>query len=160
MKATHIQIGKTYEVQAGRNTTTVKVESFNPKTGGWVCATQSGKSLNIKDTARFVREIEPKKTATKTTTQNKKSVTKTERAKGEKPQGKMSGLDAAHKVLTEAGRPMNVREILETAMQNNYCNLKGATPALTISAALQREVKTKGQESRFVKSGKGLYAAR
>ena len=157
MKATHIQIGKTYEVQAGRNTTTVKVESFNPKTGGWVCTTQSGKSLNIKDAARFVREIEPKKTATKTTTQNINSITKTERAKGGKPQGKMSGLDAAHKVLTEAGRPMNVREIFETAMLNGYCNLKGATPALTISAAIQREIKTKGAESRFVKSGKELY---
>jgi len=128
MKATHIQIGKTYEVQAGRNTTTVKVESFNPKTGGWVCGTQSGKSLNIKDATRFVREIEPKKTATKTTIKDKKTVTKTERAKGGKPQGKMSGLDAAHRVLTEAGHPMNVKEIFETAMQNGYCNLGARRP--------------------------------
>jgi hypothetical protein len=72
----------------------------------------------------------------------------------------MSGLDAAHRVLTEAGCPMNVREITETAMHNKYCDLKGATPALTISAAIQREIKVKGRNSRFVKKDRGLFAAR
>ena len=161
MKATSIQIGKTYEVKAGRNTTTVKVESFNPKTGGWVCETQSGKTFNVKDAARFVREIGPKKTMTtepvkgKTVTQ-----TKTERAKGGKPNGIMSGLDAACRVLTEAGRPMNVKEIAEIVMCNEYCDLKGTTPALTISAALQRDIKAKNENSRFIKTGKGLFATR
>jgi hypothetical protein len=150
MKATVIKIGKTYEVKAGRNTTTVKVESFNPKTGGWVCATQSGKSLNIKDIARFVREIDTSPVKAQ----------KTGRGKGGKPLGKMSAIDAAHQVLLECGRPMNVREITEIAMQSEYCDLKGATPSLTISAALQRDIKAKGRDSRFVKTGKGLFAAR
>jgi hypothetical protein len=55
---------------------------------------------------------------------------------------------------------MNVKEITETAMHNKYCNLKGATPALTISAAIQREIKLKGRNSRFVKKDRGLFAAR
>ena len=164
MKATSIQIGKTYEVKSGRNTTTVKVESFNRKTGGWVCGTQGGKSIAIKDCARFIREVGTKQNATPTTNSKsakvKKAVTKTERAKGGKPQGTMSGLDAAHRVLTEARRPMNVREILETATQNGYCRLGGATPALTIYAAIQREIAAKGANSRFTKIERGLFAAR
>jgi hypothetical protein len=158
MKKTSIQIGKTYEVKAGRNTTTVKIESFNRKTGGWVCGTSGGKSINIKDAARFVREIVPKKSATPV--KGKKSVTKTERAKGGKPNGKLSGLEAAYRVLADAGRPMNVREIFEVAVRNKYCNLKGATPTLTIYAAMMREIESKKTKSRFVKTGKGLFAAR
>jgi hypothetical protein len=158
MKATAIKTGKQYEVKAGRNTTTVKVESFNPKTGSWNCATKSGKNISIKDAARFVREIETKKKAT--TAKSKANVTKTERIKGGKPKGKMSGLDAAHRVLTEAGCPMHIREIFETAMQKKYCSLKGATPALTISAAMQREIRGKGKNSRFIKTERGLFAAR
>ena len=149
MKATSIQIGKQYEVKAGRNTTMVKVKSVNRKTGGWGCQTKGGKNINVKDAARFVREVE-----------TKKSVTKTKRTKSGKPNGKMSGLDAAYRVLTEAGRPMNVREIFETAKRNKYCGLKGATPTLTIYAAILREVKLKGRSSRFVKTDRGLFAAR
>jgi len=159
MKATSIQIGKTYEVKAGRNTTTVKVESFNPKTGGWICETQSGKTFNVKDAARFVREIVPKKTATPIT-KDRRTATKTVRAKGGKPNGMLSGIDAACRVLTEAGRPMRVKEIAEIALQNDYCKLKGSTPEFTISSAIQREIKAKGDASRFVKAERGLFAAR
>jgi len=159
MKATSIQIGKMYEVKTGRNTTTVKVEAFNKKTGGWVCETKGGKNINIKDDARFVREIVPKNTTAKPS-QGKKSVAKSERAKGGKPNGMLSGLDAAYRVLAESGRPMRVKEIAETAMQSGYCDLKGATPAMTISAAIQREIKVKNVNSRFVKTDKGMFAAR
>ena len=99
MKTTLIQIGKTYEVKAGCNRTTVKVESFNRKTGGWVCETKGGKTLSIKDAARFVREIVPKKNATPVkSTKGKKAVAKTECAKGGKPNGVLSGIDAAYRV--------------------------------------------------------------
>ena len=146
MKATSIHTNKKYEVKTGRNTTTVKVKSVNRKTGGWVCQTKGGKTLNVKNAARFVREVGTKKSVTK--------------IKSGKPNGKMSGLDAAYRVLTEAGRPMNVREIFETANRNKYCGLKGATPTLTIYAAILREVKLKGRASRFVKTDRGLFAAR
>ena len=160
MKATAIRIGKMYEVKAGRNTTTVKVEAFNQKTGGWACETQSGKTFNVKDAARFVREIVPKKPPVVKPVKGKKAVTKTERDKGGKPNGVLSGLDAAHRVLTESRRPMTVKEIAEIALRNKYCDLKGMTPEFTISAALQRDIKTKGRDSRFVKAERGLYAAR
>ena len=84
MKATSIQVGKTYEVKAGRNATTVKIKSFNRKTDRLICATE---------------------------------------------------------------------------MRHKYCNLKGATPSLTIYAAMQREIVAKGAHSRFAKIERGLFVA-
>ena len=160
MKTTSIKTGKTYEVKAGRHTTVVKVKAFNKQTGGWVCETQGGKSISVKDAARFVREIMPKKSTSTTKPVKGKTVTKTDCAKGGKSNGQMSGLDAAFQVLVETGRAMKVGEIADIALTKGYCKLNGATPELTISAAIQREIKAKNGSSRFVKAGTGLYAAR
>ena len=158
MRATLIQIGKSYEVKAGCNRTTVKVESFNRKTGGWVCETKGGKNINIKDAARFVREIASKKS--ETPAKGKKAVAKTERTKSIKSNGVLSGIEAAHRVLAEAKRPMRVKEIVEIALANGYCKLRGLTPEFTISAAMQREIKVRNENSRFVKTERGFFAAR
>ena len=74
MKTTSIQVGKMYEVKTGRNVTTVKVKSFNKQTGGWVCETQGGKSIGVKDAARFVREIMPKKSTSTKRNRSKQSI--------------------------------------------------------------------------------------
>jgi hypothetical protein len=77
-----------------------------------------------------------------------------------KDDGTMSAINAAHKVLTEEGRAMNAREIYETAVERGYCKLNGLTPVLTISAIIQIDIKKRGDESRFYKAGRGLFAAR
>ena len=171
MKATAIKPGKTYEVTAGRNKTTVRVTRFNPKTGSWECETESGKTISIKDVKRFLAEVVKRTTASpaapagRSAAKKGKNATKTngpttERAKGGKPLGTLSGLDAAHKVLSDAARPMRVKEIAEIALANGLCKLKGATPEFTISAAIQREIAGAGDASRFVKAQRGLFAAR
>ncbi len=157
MKTPKIEAEKVYEITVGKNTTTVKVLKVERRVNGTLvydCLnTKTDKRMTVSDAKRFLREIKPEKPM-------KAEGTTTERTKSGRPNGMLSGLDAAHKVLTEAGRPMNVREIFETAMQNGYCNLKGATPVLTISAAIQREVSVKGADSRFIKVERGLFAAR
>ena len=60
MKATSIQIGKSYEITFGKNITKVKVKNFDPKNGSWICETESGKFMHIKDAKRFLKEIKPK----------------------------------------------------------------------------------------------------
>jgi hypothetical protein len=72
----------------------------------------------------------------------------------------MSGLDAAYKVLSEAGQPMNARQICDMAVVKGYWEPQGATPDATISSAILAEMKKKGDESRFERVGKGLFAAR
>ncbi len=54
--------------------------------------------------------------------------TKKERGKGGKPAGKMSGLDAAHEILKEQNREMNVKEITELAISSGKWSPNGKTP--------------------------------
>ena len=85
---------------------------------------------------------------------------KKERGKGGKPTGKMSALDAAHEILKEQNRAMNVKEITELAIASGRWSPNGKTPTATLSAAVQMEVIKKGEASRFIKTGRGLFAAR
>jgi hypothetical protein len=77
-----------------------------------------------------------------------------------KAEGRLSGLDAAAKVLSEARKPMRVEEIVEAAKAKGYWESKaGKTPGATIYAAIIREIRDKGAESRFVKKDRGLFAS-
>jgi len=73
--------------------------------------------------------------------------------------GPMSGLDAAHKVLLESKKPLNCKELVAAAFKAKYWKSEGATPEATISAAIGREIRDRGSDSRFKKAGRGLFAA-
>jgi len=75
-----------------------------------------------------------------------------------KAAGKMSGLDAAARVLAEAGKPMGVKQIVETALAKGYWKSNGRTPAATIYSAILREIATKKNKSRFKKTRPGKFA--
>ena len=79
---------------------------------------------------------------------------------GPKPLGEMSTLSAAHRVLLEAGHPMKVQEIMETALAKGYCKVGGKTPFCTFNGGMRSEITRKGDESRFKRVDKGLFAAR
>lgn len=182
MKATEIKLGKTYEITAGRNRTKVKVVNFSAKNGSWECETESGKSMNVKDAHRFLAEVGkkpsvlqnavetdklvlPKGKRTKVETQVVETETKSDDAKqprtrAPREDGTVSGLDAALIVLKDAGEPLNIKQIMEKINERGLAKLAGKTPAATISSALQREISTKLEASRFEKAGKGLFAAR
>jgi hypothetical protein len=73
---------------------------------------------------------------------------------------KMSALDAAAKVLSESKQPLRSGELIEQmAAQEYWKSPGGKTPAATLSAALMREINIKGQDARFKKTGRGLFAA-
>jgi hypothetical protein len=100
-----------------------------------------------------------KKTPRKTTAKAKpKASAKRPAAKSAKPAAKMSGLDAAAKVLGEAKQPMTVRQIVEVAFAKKYWRSDGKTPHATIYSSIIREIATKGKESRFRKTGRGTFA--
>ena len=149
MNAKKIETNKLYEIAVGKNKTTVRVVNVERRVNGQLvfdCVNiKTDKPMRIADATRFLKAIKTEKAV------------KTERVK---PDGLLSGLDAAHKVLVESGRPMKVKEIAEVALANGYCKLQGATPEFTISAAMQREILEKGDASRFVKPQRGLFAAR
>lgn len=72
----------------------------------------------------------------------------------------MSGLDAAAKVLGEAGASLNCPAIVKAIFAAGYWQSNGKTPAATIHTAIITEIKKKGDASRFVKTGRGLFSVR
>jgi len=89
---------------------------------------------------------------------NKVKGKKAKAAKEAKPK-KVGALDAAARVLEEAGEPMGCKEMIEAMASKGYWSSpNGQTPHATLYAAILREMKVKGKESRFTKSDKGKFA--
>ena len=87
-----------------------------------------------------------------------KAAKKAPKAKGEaKKRNGMSGLDAAAKVLADAGKPMNCKEMVETMLAKGLWKTGGRTPAATIYAAIIREIAAKGKDARFRKADRGQF---
>ena len=78
--------------------------------------------------------------------------------KATKPDGKLSQLDAALKVLTEAGTPMTTKAMIEVMATKGYWTSPGgATPAQTLYSAILRELQKKGTDARFTKVDRGQF---
>jgi hypothetical protein len=74
---------------------------------------------------------------------------------------KASALDAAAKVLAEAGAPMSCKEMIGAMAGKGYWTSPGGkTPDATLCSAILREIKVKGEQSRFLKVGPGRFARR
>ena len=72
----------------------------------------------------------------------------------------LSLIKAAACVLQSCERPMSCNEIVTKAMDAKIWAPRngGLTPANTLSAAIRREIKTKGNTSRFVMAERGRFA--
>ncbi len=90
------------------------------------------------------------------------TVTKPQRQRqtsGGPKEKKWSALDAAAKVLAEAGQAMNAQEMIQAMADKGYWTSPGGkTPAATIYAAIISEIKKKGADARFVKAERGKFA--
>lgn len=72
---------------------------------------------------------------------------------------KLSALDAAAKVLAEAGQPMSCKEMVEAMAKKDYWSSPGGkTPSATLYSGILKEITTKGKESRFKKTDRGRFA--
>ena len=96
-----------------------------------------------------------KKTKAETQTTRKKRAA----AKEPSPPKRLSALDAAAQVLSEAGQPMNCQEMIAAMAAKGYwTSPAGKTPAATLYSALLREIKTKSDQARFQKTERGKFA--
>ena len=72
---------------------------------------------------------------------------------------KLSTLDAAAKVLAEAGAPLNAKEMIDAMAAKGYWTTPGGkTPHSTLYAAILREINVKGKEALFAKTERGKFA--
>ncbi len=82
----------------------------------------------------------------------------TKTAKVPKGAGKLSALEAAVRVLAEAGRPLTCREMIDAMAARKYwTSPAGKTPANTLYAAILREIQTKADQARFRKVDRGRF---
>ena len=65
---------------------------------------------------------------------------------------------AIKKVLVESSTPLHYTEISEQIPSRGYYETDGATPAATVSAQLASSIKHDGEQSPFIRVGKGIFA--
>jgi hypothetical protein len=71
---------------------------------------------------------------------------------------KLSALEAAVRVLGETGQAMNCQELIAAmAAQGYWTSPKGRTHASTLYASILRELQTKGDSARFLKTDRGKF---
>src|ERR1035441_8302522 len=71
----------------------------------------------------------------------------------------MNSVDAAYKVLLEAGKPLHYAEIARRIVQSKLWLTSGRTPENTINREINQEIVNCGKLARFVRLGDGMYAA-
>jgi hypothetical protein len=80
--------------------------------------------------------------------------------KPDKP-NKLSALDAAAKVLADAGQALTCGEMIELMTKKGlWTSPNGATPSATLYASILRECKVKGEDARFIKTERGKFASK
>ena len=96
--------------------------------------------------------------ASKTSDGQKPAKPKQTRVQKAPKEKRVSGLDAAAKVLRESGQPMTAKEMVEAAKAKGYWKSPGGkTPHATVYSAIIREIAKKGRASRFKKVDRGCF---
>ena len=172
MKKDEVKVGGVYTVMVSDKLVPVRIDAEHASGKGWVGTNvQTGRQVRVKSAQRLRGAVgegaQDAPTATVTPQGEKKpdseskggkKAKKAPRATGGAQEAKRpSGLDAAAKVLAEAGEPLSAKEITVRALEAGYWQTKGLTPASTIYAAIIREIAQKGEGSRFRKGGRGQF---
>ncbi len=171
MKKADVQTGSTYLVKVAGNLVPVKITREHDN-GGWEgTSVKTGKTIRIKSAQRLRKRLDdaaPVAAKAKEATQDatdtlerdtgKRAATGGQRDADEaKP---MSLLDAAaHLLSLGSGDPMRCKDIVDLAVARGLWAPRngGKTPANTLSAAIRREIKAKGDASRFRLTERGKF---
>ena len=169
MKKADVQIGETYLVKVAGNLVPVKITREHGD-GGWEGrSVKTGKTIRIKSAQRLRKCVDDTapvaakaKEATKDATDAPQRDTGERGATGANREAKpMSLLDAAAYLLSlGTGDAMRCQTIVDLAIQRSLWAPRngGKTPANTLSAAMRREIKAKGDASRFRLAERGKFA--
>lgn len=167
MKKDQVKIGQVYRAKVSDRIVPVRIEKENVR-GGWDAINlHTNRAVRIKSAQRLRGRVTMPGTDAETKTPVKK-VTVKEHAEqtqaasedGTAPRSKRSGmscLDAAVRVLEEAGEPMNTRAMVEAMAAKGYWTTSAPTPAATLYSAILREMQKKGDDARFTKVERGKF---
>ena len=171
MSKSAIRAGDRAFVKVGRNLVEVRVDG--KAEGGWSVTSRTGKSMTVKtlltaegDTLAAHEADASAESGRQTTSSAKATPTKdATKAKNAAPSPKavppkgLGLLSAAATVLERSDAPMSVKAMIEAAKSEGLWTPKGGkTPEQTLYSAIIREIRDKGNASRFRKEGRGLFA--
>ena len=144
------------KVEAERDTAQPVETQGPPEATTPVCPNCGGTEVDDEGDCKKCHEPDIAKQTLEAEKPQKRARSKKE--KSDKPK-RISGLDAAAKVLEETGQPMNAKEMVEAALAKNLWKSPGGkTPHATVYSAIIREIAAKGSESRFRKAERGKFA--
>jgi len=188
MNANQVQIDGYYTCKVDHKLTIVHVIDENPAGGWTAINTKTGKRIHVKTAKRLIELVDPRTgkppanpvaptcepaaQSSQTTTEEKERDTAQPVATGgqaEKPAAgneqaastgrKMSLVEAAVVVLQDTAEPMNTKRILALVTERGlWSSPAGKTPHNTLYAAILREIRDKGDKSRFEKVERGKFA--
>ncbi|KNC52636.1 uncharacterized protein AMSG_08504 [Thecamonas trahens ATCC 50062] len=72
----------------------------------------------------------------------------------------MKWMEAIEHVLAHNEPPMHYKDVLEIIIANDMVPIRGTTPSNTINSVINQEINTRGDESLFVRVGRGMYRLR
>jgi hypothetical protein len=154
MKDTDIKIGKVYDIKVGKNTSAVRIMRLAEKEGWEAVSLKNNNPVIIRSASRIVGVHNPKAAKTKPVEKPGKDA----EPKKERTTTKPGGLSSALRVLEEAGTPLHCQEMVKQMLEKGYWKTDGKTPSSTIYSAIVREIKAKGDASRFRKTERGKFA--
>jgi len=177
-----IKIGACYIARFPKNEMPIRIESREAN-GSWKARSLThGRIVFVKNESQLIRECSGNDLAelAKTVVPNRRSKrqapppthtlaidtpqvarVRTVKAKRQRiPEYSLNALDAAHCVLKEAKKPLSCQEIADRSAKKKLHRSDGATPQNTLNAAISRDISANGVKSRFIKTGRGLFAAR
>ena len=170
MKKNEIAIGQTYLAKVSNRIVPVRIDEEHPRSGWNATNLKTGKIVRIKS-ARKLRSVasQPEDTTRELASAIKsqsdtKPISKEPKtaniSQSDTNQSKrFSLLNAAAIVLEACEGPLSCKEILQQAIDAGIWQpRRGKTPANTLSAAIRREIKTKGDSSRFQLVERGKFA--
>jgi HB1, ASXL, restriction endonuclease HTH domain len=104
-------------------------------------------------------EVQTTPAGTEATVETPVTSKRRRKAPADPKEKKFSALDAAARVLAEAGQAMNCQEMIAAMAAKNYWSSPGGkTPAATLYSAILLEIRAKGAKSRFQKTDRGKFA--
>ena len=163
MQKNEIELGKVYTARVTDKLVQVRIDAEN-RHGGWDATNLStNKQVRIKSAQRLREAVAPDAIVSTPAAPPKAPAKRGRKKRDEQPQAekpkRLSGLDAAAKVLEEAGQPLNAKEMIDAAQAKGYWKSPGGkTPHATLYSAIIREISQKGAESRFRKVERGRFA--
>ena len=164
MKKSEVHIGAQYTAKVTHKLVVVEIFAENPH-GGWDAKNLStGKMVRIKSAQRLRGFANGATTSAPVATEEpipSQPATAVKSTHTTQPvqSNRLSALDAAAQVLAESEEPMNCRQLIVTMTEKVYWKPRnsGKTPQNTLHAAISKEIKTKGADSRFEKVGRGQF---